>query len=81
MKIRSDCDDIDVVDMLPQVRVPTLVFHCRNDSVAPFEQGRLVAASIPGARFITLESDNHMVLPGEPAWAKLLNEIEIFLAE
>ena len=81
VRIRAACDDIDVVDLLPQVRVPTLVFHSRNDSVAPFEQGRFIAASIPGARFITLESDNHMVLPGEPAWTKLLSEAETFLAE
>jgi pimeloyl-ACP methyl ester carboxylesterase len=81
VRIRAACDDLDVADLLPQVRVPTLVFHSRNDSVAPFDQGRLIAASIPGARFITLESDNHMVLPGEPAWTKLLSEVEAFLAD
>ena len=81
IKLRAACDDIDVVDLLPQVRAPTLVLHCRNDSVAPYEQGRLVAASIPGAKFVTLDSDNHVVLAGEPAWAKLLTEIEAFLAE
>ena len=81
IRIRSACDDIDVVDLLPQVKVPTLVFHSRNDSVVPFEQGRLIASAIPGARFVTLESDNHMVLPGEPAWLKLVSEIESFLSE
>jgi len=80
VRIRSACDDIDVVDLLPRVKVPTLVFHSRNDSVAPLEQGRLIAAAIPGARFVTLESDNHMVLPGEPAWLKLVSEIESFLS-
>jgi pimeloyl-ACP methyl ester carboxylesterase len=80
-RIRNACDDLDVADLLPRIRVPTLVFHSRNDSVSPFEQGRSIAASIPGARFITLESDNHMVLPGEPAWSKLLSEAESFLAE
>jgi DNA-binding winged helix-turn-helix (wHTH) protein/fermentation-respiration switch protein FrsA (DUF1100 family) len=81
IRIRSACDDIDVVDLLAQVKVPTLVFHSRNDSVVPFEQGRLIAAAIPAARFVTLESDNHMVLPGEPAWLKLVSEIESFLSE
>ena len=81
IRIRSACDNIDVVDLLPQVKVPTLVFHSHNDSVVPFEQGRLIASAIPGARFVTLESDNHMVLPGEPAWLKLVSEIESFLSE
>ncbi|MBD0274260.1 MAG: alpha/beta fold hydrolase, partial [Acetobacteraceae bacterium] len=63
MRIRLACDDIDVLDLLPRVRAPTLVLHCRGDSVAPFDQGRRLAAAIPGARFVTLESDNHVVLP------------------
>ena len=81
VKIRAACDDIDVVELLPQIQVPTLVCHSRNDSVVPLEQGRLIAAAIPGAKFVTLESDNHMVLPGEPAWTRLVSEIETFLAE
>jgi DNA-binding CsgD family transcriptional regulator len=31
--------DIDVVDLLPRVRCPTLVLHARRDAVVPFEQG------------------------------------------
>lgn len=81
VRIRTTCDDIDVVSLLPQVRVPTLVLHCRHDNVAPLEQGRLLASSIPHARFVTLESDNHILLADEPAWAKLVSEIEAFLQE
>jgi DNA-binding winged helix-turn-helix (wHTH) protein/pimeloyl-ACP methyl ester carboxylesterase len=81
VRIRKVCDDIDVVDLLPQVQVPTLVLHCRHDNVAPLEQGRLIARSIPRARFVTLESDNHVVLAGEPAWPKLVGEIDAFLNE
>jgi DNA-binding winged helix-turn-helix (wHTH) protein/pimeloyl-ACP methyl ester carboxylesterase len=80
-RIRQACDDIDVVELLPKVQVPTLVLHCRHDAVAPLEQGRLIAASIPHAKFVTLESDNHVVLAHEPAWAKLVAEIEAFLKE
>jgi pimeloyl-ACP methyl ester carboxylesterase/DNA-binding winged helix-turn-helix (wHTH) protein len=80
-RIRKTCDDIDVVELLPQVRVPTLVLHCRHDNVAPLEQGRLIASSIPHAKFVTLESDNHVVLADEPAWPKLIGEIEAFLKE
>jgi pimeloyl-ACP methyl ester carboxylesterase len=81
VRIRMACDDIDVVDLLPKVQVPTLVLHCRHDNVAPFEQGRLIASSIPHAKFVTLESDNHVVLADEPAWPKLIGEIAAFLAE
>jgi DNA-binding winged helix-turn-helix (wHTH) protein/pimeloyl-ACP methyl ester carboxylesterase len=81
VRIRMACDDIDVVDLLPKVQVPTLVLHCRHDNVAPFEQGRLIASSIPHAKFVTLESVNHVVLADEPAWPKLIGEIAAFLAE
>jgi DNA-binding winged helix-turn-helix (wHTH) protein/pimeloyl-ACP methyl ester carboxylesterase len=81
VRIRNACDDIDVVDLLPQVQVPTLVLHCRHDNVAPLEQGRLIARAIPRARFVTLESDNHIVLAHEPAWPKLVGEIQAFLRE
>ena len=80
VRIRSACDQIDVVNLLPLVRAPTLVTHSRYDHVAPFEQGRLLATSIPGARLIALDSDNHPILPDEPAWPKWVSEIEAFLS-
>jgi pimeloyl-ACP methyl ester carboxylesterase/DNA-binding winged helix-turn-helix (wHTH) protein len=78
-RIRNACDDIDVVELLRKVQAPTLVIHCRHDNVAPMEQGLLMARSIPNARFVTLESDNHVVLAGEPAWPRLVSEIDAFL--
>ena len=80
MRIRLACDDIDVLDLLPRVRAPTLVLHCRGDNVVPLDQGRRIAAAIPGARLVVLESDNHVVLPGEPEWPRFLAEVEGFLA-
>ena len=80
-RIRNACDDIDVASLLPEVQVPTLVLHCRHDSVAPLEQGRMIARSIPHAKFVTLESDNHVLLSGEAAWPRLIGEIEAFLNE
>jgi pimeloyl-ACP methyl ester carboxylesterase len=80
VRIREVIDEIDVTALLPQVRAPTLVLHARGDSVAPFEEGRLIAAGIPGARFVELDSDNHVVLEGEPAWPRLVAETEAFLA-
>jgi pimeloyl-ACP methyl ester carboxylesterase/DNA-binding winged helix-turn-helix (wHTH) protein len=73
--------DIDVTGLLSQVRVPTLVLHCREDARVPFEEGRRMAAGIPGARFVALEGRNHLVLEAEPAWNHLLGEILDFLRE
>lgn len=70
----------NVAEALSRVQVPTLVLHARHDNVVPLEQGRLLAASIPNARLVTLESDNHVLLQGEPAWGKFIAEIETFLA-
>ena len=81
IKLRAACDNIDVVDLLPKVTVPTLVLHSRYDNVVPYEEGRRIAASIPNARFVTLESENHVPLPGEPAWSDFVGNIEAFLAQ
>ena len=71
--------DIDISDLLPQVRVPTLVLHAQNDAALPFDEGRRLAAGIPGARFVTLEGRNHLIVESEPAWTRLLEEIAAFL--
>jgi pimeloyl-ACP methyl ester carboxylesterase/DNA-binding winged helix-turn-helix (wHTH) protein len=78
-RIRQALDEIDVSGLLPEVRVPTLVLHCRNDAVQPFEEGRRMAAGIPGSRFVALDSRNHMILEHEPARARLLDEISRFV--
>ena len=46
-------------DLLVQVRTPTLVIHCRDDRAVGFEEGRLLAACIPGAQFVPLPSGSH----------------------
>ncbi len=79
VRLRRMVDDIDIVNLLPLVKVPTLVLHCRNDSVQPFDEGRRMAAGIPGARFVALEGHNHLILESDPAWSRLLNEIRNFL--
>jgi DNA-binding NarL/FixJ family response regulator len=69
----------DVRNVVPKVRCPTLVLNVRGDPIVPFEQGRLVAALIPGARLVPLESRNHLVVDTEPAWAQLVKAIDEFL--
>ena len=80
-RLRVACDEIDVMDLLPHITVPTLVIHARHDHVAPYDQGRLLASRIPGARLVTLESENHIPVPDDPAWGRLVDEIEAFAAE
>jgi class 3 adenylate cyclase/pimeloyl-ACP methyl ester carboxylesterase len=71
--------DVDVSSLLSQVRVPTLVMHARHDARVPFELGRRMAAGIPGARLVALESQNHVILESEPAFAHFLEEMRAFI--
>ena len=71
--------DIDVMHLLPQVRVPTLVLHCRYDACVPFELGRRMAAGIPGARFVALEGRNHVILESDPCRGRFLAELRTFI--
>jgi DNA-binding NarL/FixJ family response regulator len=45
----------------------------------PFSEGRLLASSIPGARFLPLDSENHILLADEPAWPVFLSGVRDFL--
>jgi pimeloyl-ACP methyl ester carboxylesterase/DNA-binding CsgD family transcriptional regulator len=72
-------NDIDVLDRASSVTAPTLVLHARGDRVVPVEEGRLLAARVPGARFVLLDSANHILLADEPAWQDFLAELEAFL--
>lgn len=68
-----------VVDLLPQITVPTLVLHARDDAVVPLSEGRLLATRIPGARFVELDSPNHVLLEHEPAWERFRRELLTFV--
>jgi pimeloyl-ACP methyl ester carboxylesterase/DNA-binding CsgD family transcriptional regulator len=79
-RLRRTLNSIDVRELATQIAIPTLVIHSRGDGIAPFEQGRLLAALIPGARLVPLESRHYLLLAGEPAWADFLAEFRSFLA-
>ena len=70
---------VDLREIAPQVRCPTLVLHSRFDGRIPFEQGRALATLVPGAHFVALDSRNHWVVETEPAWGRLSAEIDGFL--
>lgn len=78
-RIRMAIDRFSVVDQLKNVQVPTLVIHSRNDTVHPLSEGHKLASNIPGAELIVLESANHILLPGEPAWSEWARETLEFL--
>lgn len=71
--------NVNVSDLLNQVSVPTLVIHAAQDEVVPFEEGRYFATNIPNARFVALDSKNHILLETEPAWNRFLSEVYNFL--
>ncbi len=73
--------EIDVRDRLGEVSVPTLVLHARDDRRISLKQGRELAIGIPDARFVALDSANHIILGHEPAWQTCMDEIERFLTE
>ena len=70
---------VDVTAQARQLTVPTLVLHARGDAAVPFEEGRLLASLIPGAVFVPLNSDNHVLLDSEPAWPRFLEALRSFL--
>ncbi len=70
---------IDATDLAREVTTPTLVLHARNDGSVPFEEGRRLASLIPNARLVALESANHILQEGEPAWAEFLAQVRGFL--
>lgn len=70
---------IDVTDVVGQVRCPALVMHARHDARIPFEEGRRFASLIPGARFVPLESRNHVMMAGEPAFDAFHEELARFV--
>jgi pimeloyl-ACP methyl ester carboxylesterase/DNA-binding CsgD family transcriptional regulator len=70
---------IDVQDLARQVRCPTLVVHARGDTNVSFEEGRRLAALIPGAQLLTLETDNHILVSSEPAWTTFMDAVRGFV--
>jgi pimeloyl-ACP methyl ester carboxylesterase len=70
--------NIDVSALLNRVTTPTLVLHAHGDQMVPHRCGREISEGIPGARFITLESSNHLLLAHEPAFVRLLDEVRRF---
>jgi pimeloyl-ACP methyl ester carboxylesterase len=80
-RLQQSLGDFNLLNLLPGITTPTLVLHCRGDAVLPFEQGRVIASLIPGARFVALDSRNHILLARDPAWGRFVSEVRQFLSE
>ena len=72
LRVRAETD---VSALLERVRTPTLIMHAREDAIAPLAEGRLLAAEIPGAQFVELDSRNHVLLEHEPAWERFKDAV------
>ena len=72
--------DVDVLEAARRIECPTLVIHANGDRAVPVDEGRLLGRTIPGARYLELDSVNHMLLPDEPAWSRLRHEVATFVA-
>ncbi|MFW6205906.1 MAG: alpha/beta fold hydrolase [Gemmatimonadota bacterium] len=79
LRIERTSYGINVRDAARRVAAPTLVLHARDDAMIPFDQGRELASLLPDARFVPLDSINHVLLEDEPAWPQFLSEVRSFL--
>jgi DNA-binding winged helix-turn-helix (wHTH) protein/pimeloyl-ACP methyl ester carboxylesterase len=75
----DEVGDIEVTHLLSKVKVPTIVFHCRDENAVPFQEGRIIASGIEGARFVPLPGRNHLMMADEPAWQIFAEELGKFL--
>jgi DNA-binding winged helix-turn-helix (wHTH) protein/pimeloyl-ACP methyl ester carboxylesterase len=79
VRLRAAFGTINVTELASRVTVPTLVLHSTGDRVIEFSAGRELAAAIPGARFVPIQSRNHLILEHEPAWPQYVETIRRFL--
>ena len=79
VNLQRTFNQVDVRELAATISVATLVLQSKNDAAVPFEEGRLTASLIPGARFVSLDSKNHILLATEPAWPHFWEEFYGFL--
>ena len=78
-RLMREFNEVDVTALLAQVSCPTLVLHATGDLRVPFAEGRLIAGGIAHARFVPLDSDNHLMVEQEPTWPRWIDEVREFL--
>ncbi|MEX1255116.1 MAG: adenylate/guanylate cyclase domain-containing protein [Dehalococcoidia bacterium] len=72
--------EIDVRHILPSIQAPTLIFHRVGDALVPVESGRYLAEHIPGAKYVELPGEDHLIQAlDEDVLDHLLDEMEEFI--
>jgi pimeloyl-ACP methyl ester carboxylesterase len=71
--------ELDVRELLPLLKAPTLVMHVRDERLVPRALSREIAAGIPGARFVALPGKNHVLLEQDPSLPRFFEELQDFM--
>jgi pimeloyl-ACP methyl ester carboxylesterase/DNA-binding CsgD family transcriptional regulator len=79
-RVQGVGSNIDILDRLPLLTVPTLVLHALHDQRVSFNEGRQLASLVPNAHLVPLDSHNHLTLADEPAWEVLIANVRHFMA-
>ncbi|WP_223422891.1 alpha/beta fold hydrolase [Tateyamaria pelophila] len=79
LNYRDLSNTASIADLLPDVRCPTLVIHGRHDAVHPLSEAQKLAAGIPDAELVVLETANHVPLPGNDVWDVYSDTLIAFL--
>jgi pimeloyl-ACP methyl ester carboxylesterase/class 3 adenylate cyclase len=74
-------NNIDVRNLAPKIRAPTLIIQVRNDQIVPLENGRELASLIPGARLAVIEGRDHVYVDGDGEEEQLVRELRPFLTD
>ena len=71
--------EVDIINILPSIKVPTLILQRKDDIDVKIEEGRFIAERIEGAKFVELEGNDHLFWVGDTQ--RILNEIKSFLVQ
>jgi DNA-binding CsgD family transcriptional regulator len=71
----------DVCAAARKIKCPVLALHVARDTAVPIEDGRKLAVLIPDCRFVQIDGENHMPLADEPAWQRIVTEVDTFLQQ
>lgn len=77
---RDSGNTASVLHLLPEIQCPTLVLHGRHSAVHPLSEARKLAAGIPDASLVILETANHIPLPGNDVYDTYIEALQDFLA-
>ncbi|GAK58546.1 transcriptional regulator, LuxR-family containing alpha/beta hydrolase domain [Candidatus Vecturithrix granuli] len=81
-KLIDEFCNVDIspeLSLLNTLDIPILIIHSIGDRVIPISESYYLARSLKKAQFISLKSENHILLNNEQEWKKLVSEVNEFL--